>query len=302
MMINDNHNDILGRLDAMREQEDTTSSCCNYFKRNRGAANAAGIDEACRKSIAMWVQQVQKTLSLSPETTWIAMRFFDRYLSSGKGNSREVLSSRSKFQLAAITSFYTAVKIYEPVVFGLEMLIKICRGQYTESDIQSMEQDILSALDWRVACHTPLDFARHLLEGLPEEVAVSSYASDDLLDACQRHLDYAVTDINFSCLKPSVLGIASLARSLTSSDILSLQEKQAVWLALSEMCSFDLVANEVILAQEQLLSQESSPCKPSITSVMKLTTLSQHQSSTQPNRMDCRTSSPRSVTQTARQA
>ena len=99
----------------MRVQEATTR-CTNYFKRNNIATSSCADDNtmidsaACRKAMASWIQQVQKTLSLSPETVWIAMSFFDRYLSSSKGNSSQVLKSRCKFQLAAITCFYTAVR------------------------------------------------------------------------------------------------------------------------------------------------------------------------------------------------
>lgn len=205
-----------------------------------------------------WITQVQKTLSLSPETVWIAMSFFDRYLSSGKGNSRKVLRSKREFQLAAITSFYTAVKIYEPVVLGIDMLVQICRGTYTESDMTSMENDILTALNWRVSCHTPMDFARHLLELLPAEL--SSSHSAILLEDCQKNVDVAVTDIYFSCLTPSTLGISCLTRSLTNSRILSLSEEQIIWARLSEMCGFDLSSNEVMASRQRLLSH-APPCK-----------------------------------------
>eukprot|EP00571_Detonula_confervacea_P014616 CAMPEP_0172309086 /NCGR_PEP_ID=MMETSP1058-20130122/9480_1 /TAXON_ID=83371 /ORGANISM="Detonula confervacea, Strain CCMP 353" /LENGTH=193 /DNA_ID=CAMNT_0013021639 /DNA_START=58 /DNA_END=636 /DNA_ORIENTATION=+ len=193
-MINDNHTDILSRLDATRVQE-ATIKCFNYFKSD-AVACSDDINEACRKAMVTWIEQVQKTLSLSPETVWMAMSFFDRYLSSGKGI--DVLKSRCKFQLAAITAFYTAVKIYEPVVLGIDMLIQICRGTYTEADIVSMEKEILSALDWRVSCRTAIDFSRDLLELLSDE-QVPSYVSDSLIGACQKHLDYAITDINLSC-------------------------------------------------------------------------------------------------------
>merc|ERR1719203_352913 len=239
-----------------------------------------------------WITQVQKTLSLSPETVWIAMSFFDRYLSSGKGNSRKVLGSKREFQLAAITSFYTAVKIYEPVVLGIDMLVQICRGTYTESDIESMEYDILSALNWRVSCHTPMDFARDLLELISDE-QVPSHISDNLLEACQKHLNYAITDINLSCFKPSILGISCLASSLMESDLLSFLEKQAIWAQLSELCSFELSSIEVVEVQQCLLSH-ANPCKSS--TVSKRGTMSHH------SRIVGVTSSPVCVTKLARQA
>lgn len=290
MMINNNHADILSQLDAMRVQEATTM-CFNYFERNSDC-----IDEVCRKSMVTWIQQVQKTLGISPETVWIAVSFFDRYLSSGKGNSRGVLGSKCKFQLAAITAFYTAVKIYEPVVLSIDMLIMICRDTYTEADIVSMEKDILTALEWRVSCYTPMDFARSLLQLLNDE-DVSSDVSDSLLKACQMHLDIAVTDMHLSCRTPaSSLGTSCLASSLTHSDILSLSEKQSIWGQLTEFCGFDLSSREVIAAQQCLLSH-SSPCKPNDAS--KYNSLLQQSNIT---RSASSTSSPICVSKTARQA
>ena len=175
-----------------------------------------------------------------------------RYLSSGRGNSQEVLKSKCKFQLAAITAFYTVAKIYKPIVLGMDTLVEICHGSYNKSDIVEMEKDILSALDWRVSGHTPMDFARYLLELLPEQVP--SYDSDSLLEICQKHVDFAVTDIYFSCCTPSVVGISCLASSLTQSYSLSLSDKEAVWATLLELCHFDLSPKEVIAAQQRLLS------------------------------------------------
>merc|ERR1712151_923450 len=101
------------------------------------------------------------------------------------------MGSKRKFQLAAITAFYIAVKIYEPVVIGIEMLESICRGTYTESDIVAMENDILISLGWRVSGHMSMDYVRHLLELVPEEFDSESI-SDSLLRACQKHMDFAV--------------------------------------------------------------------------------------------------------------
>mmetsp|Transcript_15666 Transcript_15666/g.33083 ORF Transcript_15666/g.33083 Transcript_15666/m.33083 type:complete len:293 (+) Transcript_15666:183-1061(+) len=290
----DNCSNINDRLDAMRAQEETTR-CFNYFTRNSACGD--DINEACRRAMVTWLSQVQKTLSLSPESVWIAMSFFDRYLSSGKGKSQEALKSKRYFQLAAITAFYTAIKIYEPVVLGIDMLIEICRGSYKKYEVIEMEKDILSALDWRVACHTPMEFATYLLELLPKQ-----YHSDELLEMCQEHIDFALTDIYFSCCKPSVIAISALASSLTESCRLSLSEKQTFWLTLSELCSFDLAQTEVIATQQRLLSN-SSKSKQDCTS--KVTALTQTNSTVYTYSSDTGSpsySSPILVTQTARQA
>ncbi|KAL7541266.1 hypothetical protein ACHAXR_012027 [Thalassiosira sp. AJA248-18] len=298
MIINDSNIDTLSHLNDMRVQEETMR-CSNYFIRT--APTNDDIDESSRKAMVTWIQQVQKTLSLSPETVWIAMSFFDRYLSSGKGKSLSVLKSRCKFQLASITSFYIAVKIYEPVVLGIDLLLQICRGRYAESDILCMEMDILSTLGWRVACHTPMDFVRHMLELLSSDKEVSSSGSLLLERACQKHLDYAITDIGFSCMKPSVVAISCLASSLTESDALSLTQKQTIWVQLSELCDFDLSSQEVIVAQQCLLSHSSPPCNKSNT-VLKLSSQTSPVVSAYTVDAGSVSSSPVCVIKTARQA
>ena len=295
MMMNDNHTiDILSQLDAMRVQE-ATMRCHNYFN---GTNSNNCIDESCRTSMVQWIQLVQSTLGLNSETVWIAMNFFDRYLSSGKGNSSKVLQSKCKFQLAAITAFYTAVKIYEPVVLGVDMLLQICRGTYTEADILAMEKDILTALNWRVSCYTPMDYARSLLELLPE---VPSCVSESLLQACQTHLNYAVSNIYFTCCtSTSALGISCLSAALTESNILKLSEKQAIWCQLSDICDFSLTTKEVVAAHQCLIALSTPyPVEEQITSPLNKTSLLKQSNVTV---FANSTSSPVCVSQTARQA
>ncbi len=296
-MISDNNTDILARIEAMRAREDSTKKSFNYFEKYN-ACNR--LNELSRKAMATWITQVQQTLSLDAETVWIAMSYLDRYLGSDRGDSREVLRSKCKFQLAAITSFYTAVKIHEPVVLGLDMLVQICRGTYSESDITSMENDILSALDWRVSCHTPMNFAMPLLELVPED-ELSAGESLSLLEECQRNVSRTVTDIHFSCLPPSAVGISCLAVSLENCRVLSHSEKRAVWIRLSKSGHFNLSSRGVVKSQQRLMSH-ASPSKPNVAS--KLDSVSQSGAAVSAYGVDCGSlsASPICVTQTARQA
>jgi hypothetical protein len=288
-MINNNNNntdvDILARLDAMIVQE-STIHCNNYFKKSTPSIVDGGdiLNESSRKAMVIWITQVQQTLKLNSETVAIAMSFFDRYLSSGRGNSQAVLHNKEQFQLAAITCFYTATKIYEPVVLGLDMLIQICRDTYTEEDIIAMERDILSALQWKVAVHTSMEFIRTLLE-LVQELAAHAHVVDSLLLSCQKHMNHVITQLSLSTCKPSIVGISCLASALTESKLLSLTQKQIIWGTLSKKVPFNLMPTQVIAAHQQSLSSkgtslsssktvssvDTSPCKTmsSVTSTYK---------------------------------
>jgi len=287
-MINNNNTDvdILARLDAMIVQE-STIHCNNYFKKSTPSIVDGGdiLNESSRKAMVIWITQVQQTLKLNSETVAIAMSFFDRYLSSGRGNSQAVLHNKEQFQLAAITCFYTATKIYEPVVLGLDMLIQICRDTYTEEDIIAMERDILSSLQWKVAVHTSMEFIRTLLE-LVGELAAHTHVVDSLLLSCQKHMTNVITHLSLSTCKPSIVGISCLASALTESKLLSLTQKQIIWGTLSKKVPFNLMPTLIAAHQQSLSSKakgtslsssktvssvEPSPCKTmsSVTSTYK---------------------------------
>ena len=123
MIINDTNDETLSVLAAMRSQEDEVSACYNYLQNSE-----TEIDYTCRKSMVTWCQQVQKALKLSPETVWIAISFFDRYLSSGKGKSSAALQDKYTFQLTVITCFYTAVKHSGPIKTGIARAAGIARA------------------------------------------------------------------------------------------------------------------------------------------------------------------------------
>ena len=296
MMINDKRTDILSRLDAMLVQEATASTrCFNYFKR----ARSGSIDESSRKAMVTWLQQVQKTLSLSPDTVWIAMSIFDRYLCSGKGGSTRALEDKCKFQLAAITAFYTAVKIHEPVVLGIDMLLVVCRHAYTEDDFVSMEMDILSAISWRVSCHTAIDYARALLELIIEDEYLPSGIAKSLLGDCEKQMGDAIADIRFSCCRQSELGIRCVAISLAESKLLSVSEIEAIWIRLSESRVVDQSSTGGAASRQYLT--RTSPCKPN--TVSKPRTSSQKQPTAAiPKYSTAGSSSPICISSTARQA
>mmetsp|Transcript_36274 Transcript_36274/g.78272 ORF Transcript_36274/g.78272 Transcript_36274/m.78272 type:complete len:301 (-) Transcript_36274:91-993(-) len=300
-MISSNRPDIIDCITAMRVRDETIPKCINYFNltaNNNATREEGGIDETCRTAMVTWITQVQKTLSLNPETVWIAMSFFDRYLSSSRGESQKALGSKREFQLAAITSYYTAVKIYEPVMLGIDTLMEICHDTYSKYDIVSMEHDILSALDWRVACHTPMGFVRHLLELLPK---LSSHDSNTIIQVCQNLIDeYAIKDIYFSPFAPSVVGISCLAISLAIIDTLSLSKAEGIWYQLSESCEdFELSSKEVMSVQQRLLSRVTPTTRNKSNSFKFRGTVSK---SAVVNNVDGGSLSPICVTQTARQA
>lgn len=270
MAINNNRSDILSRLDAMLVQESTSATrCFNYFKKRNVVGRTGDLDESCRKAIVIWLQQVQDTLKLSSDSVWMAMSMFDRYLCSGRGDSARALEDKCKFQLAAITAFYTAIKIHEPVVLGIDSLLVIVRHSYTENEFLSMEKEILSAIEWRVSSHTAMDYARALLELINEDGCLSSADLNNLIGDCEKHMGDAVMDIHYSCYKRSELGIRCVITALAENETLSLSKKESILDRLSESC-------DVILSSSRQNIDRASPFKQY--TVLKRRVSSQNQS------------------------
>ncbi|KAL7552677.1 hypothetical protein ACHAWF_015905 [Thalassiosira exigua] len=244
-------NEAMERINAMLMHEKEAARCRTYLN--------SIVNASCRIAMVDWCFVVCDSFGLSRETVGIAMSILDRYLSSGKGKSAEVLQSKLKFQLASITSFYTAVKIREPAQLGIEMLLKLCRGYYKENDIFEMEREILASLEWRICLSstTPMDYVRLLLDLLPEWTDYS----DAITENAKRHMDSATRDIYFSTCDRSAVGLACLAGAMEEMDELSSLEKDVVWRQLSRKLDFDIASKEIRRVEMRLLSN-ASPDEP----------------------------------------
>ena len=231
----------LSTIDALRRQENEVSPCINFIN----LATNNEIDETCRTSMVVYLQKIGKALRLSPETVWQSISFFDRYLSSGKGKSNGALQDKYQFQLVAISSFYIAVKLYEQVELSVVTLAKLCKGYYAESDILEVEEDILFALEFRLATPTPMEFIRHYIHLLPSDII-----DNKLLKVCEKRVEYTSTDIYFTFCKPSCVGASIMTSILLDQDVLSSTQRQAFFCKLAKMT--DLI--EVMECQKKLVT------------------------------------------------
>jgi hypothetical protein len=258
-MLSSNAIDTINCISAMHLQEQKTPRCNNYFKRS------TVIDESCRTAMVNWLMQISDALSLNRETVGLAMSLLDRFLSSDTESAREALGDRHKFQLASITSYYTAVKINEPVQLGVDMLVKLCRGFYEPSAILSMEMDILNSIEWRVSAPTPLDFMRQILELLPSK-------NRSIVENAEKHLVNVTSDAYFSTFHPSVVGAACVAMSFQESNVGASSEQTMLWkqvwqeLELSTSEDFSIVQHHL-----QMKSPHSEPIGKAITTLSRRT-------------------------------
>lgn len=239
--------DALERIDAMRSHEVTTTtpSVVNYL--------TPTVNATCRRLMIDWCSTVIDAFRLNRDTVGMAMSIVDRYLSSNKGKSHEARICTKIFQRSVITSLYMAIKMHEPTVLGLPLLVKLCRGVYTESEIIATELDILSALEWRVyvASMSIMEYVRHYVALLPEE-----YVNDSelILVNAARLADMAISDIYFSTCRTSSVAMACFAGALDNDCILSSSDRDVIWKELSNSLKFDIASNEIRQVEKRLHS------------------------------------------------
>ena len=227
---NDNnrgHDDFLACIQAMRKQEEEVSTCINYLQFSYNNS----VDVNSRTAMVTWCQQLQKKLKLSPETASFAISFFDRYLSSSKGKSRQALQDKYQFQLSAIVSFYISVKLYEKMELTVDTLVKICKGYYAKADIAETEEEILFALDYRLATPLPIHFVKEYIKMLP---SLEVMDTNLILDECKERIKDTEKDLYYTFCKPSVVGAYCILNVLLNKNLLSSSQRQAFYLQLSK--------------------------------------------------------------------
>ena len=179
----------LRNIRYLLSEEKVLTSCYNYL-----TLSNTEVDDNCRKAMINWVYNMQRALKLSSETSYITVSFLDRYLSCGRGKSREALDDKYKFQLATIASFYIAVKLYTEVELTVVTLARLCKGYYPKSAILDMEEDINEALsfpsikDFRIEQPTAMRFVHQFVRLLPDHVDMES-----LLLSCEKKIEYTTT-------------------------------------------------------------------------------------------------------------
>mmetsp|Transcript_6063 Transcript_6063/g.12046 ORF Transcript_6063/g.12046 Transcript_6063/m.12046 type:complete len:370 (-) Transcript_6063:148-1257(-) len=234
--------DISDRLAVMRIQEDSIYRCSDYVSwtkhcfedkdddchhgeddgngsnRNNHNTNHARqqhhknrqfipVDEECRMKMCEWCYQVIDFCKLRRETVDISMSYLDRYASL----ARNVLMDRRKYQLAAMTSLYVAIKIFEPPL-PISSVSDLSRGVYSEDEISEMEVELLFTLNWRVSAPTILGFIYHMVSFIVEEASDENVSK--LLDFSQFQAELAVGDYSFATQRSSSIALAALMNSM----------------------------------------------------------------------------------------
>lgn len=214
--------EIQDRLNAMRNQEDSTYACNDYLARPKKSQQQQQgvdtIDHICRFKMTEWCYTVIDYINFHRETVSVAMNCLDRFLASGCPRAEQVISSRREYQLASMTTLFMAIKINEPVVVDIALMTELSKGVYNQSDFKKMETDILFGLNWYVNGPTAQNFALHLLtlmQQKQEHMLSMGFNSppvnyDDLLQSVTYKIELSVGEYKLMIQKPSVIATASI--------------------------------------------------------------------------------------------
>mmetsp|Transcript_4162 Transcript_4162/g.4724 ORF Transcript_4162/g.4724 Transcript_4162/m.4724 type:complete len:321 (-) Transcript_4162:1343-2305(-) len=230
--------DIQDRFDAIRKQESTVYRCEDYLSpefqsrqarefatNNRNpnifasgmsstssssSSSRSGINELWREKICEWSYQVIDHFDFNREIVSISLDYLDRYLSTRPVN-------RKIFQLAAMTTLYLAIKLYESSSLKMSSFIELSRGYFSTEHIIAMEGAILRALDWHVHPPTAFTAVKYFMILLPNSNSSSNSTHNiynEVRELSRFMTELSVCDYFFVQKKPTSIGLAALLTAL----------------------------------------------------------------------------------------
>jgi len=215
---------ILDTLHAMRRQEEAgyavPANFLNQQQQEQHDPAVSGaplgplnVDPECRSKMASWCYQVVDFCKFRRETVEIAMNFLDRYLTTPAGMA--ALVDRKAYQLAAMTSLYTAVKIHEPEAMDPKLVSNLSRGTYSPEQIETMEASLLAALQWKLNPPTALSFARLFLDLIPSDM-LNEGIRQTAYEITKYQTELSVSEYEMVGVRSSTIALCSLMNSFES--------------------------------------------------------------------------------------
>jgi len=124
-------------LDPREPSPTTTSSAASS-----SAGSSSSINETWREKICEWSYQVVDHFDFSREVVSVSISYLDRYLATRAVNKK-------MFQLAAMTTLFIAIKLYEPGRLSIPSMIELSRGYFMVEQMSAMEMSILRCVSRR---------------------------------------------------------------------------------------------------------------------------------------------------------
>jgi hypothetical protein len=201
-------------IQAMMNQEESGYVVRDYLH-NLPTNTPTGqpVDAEARSIIAGWCVKIMTVCQYEKETAAVAISHLDRFVASQDGYG--ILLDRSLFQLAALASVYSAVKIREPQTLGPQLVSQLSNGERSTEEIEKMELRLLQAVQWRVNPPTAMAFVQCHLDLIPQE-ELDPLSRQALVDLAQYQVDMSLLNYAFVTKKASLVGLAALLNAAES--------------------------------------------------------------------------------------
>ena len=142
------------------------------FKRDSNLfARHPSLQPIMRAMLLDWLNEVCQAYNLTRQTYYLALDFFDRYLSL-----REDMPKR-RLQLLGITCLFIAAKIEEIFPPKLDRFSFVCDGACSNSEILAKELVVLNALKWELSTMTPISWLNSYMQ--IQKFKCSNFYSND---------------------------------------------------------------------------------------------------------------------------
>ena len=154
-----------------REREVNTSVKPTYMERQ------PHIIVEYRAKVIDWLVDVGAKYQFCPETLYLAVNIFDRYL-------EKMVVKKDDLQMVGVTSLWIASKYEETYAPDAREIVSVCDNTYTRREVLGMERGILEALQYQVTVSTSFDFLIRFLNAAhanKEMVNMSHYLLEGTL-------------------------------------------------------------------------------------------------------------------------
>lgn len=226
---------VVDRINALYEQErDSLYLISDYL--NEVPESQQMIDELCRTKICEWYFQFVDCTKLQRKTAVSAASLLDKYLSSGNKSTREVIRSRKKYQLAAMTTLFISIKLFESYSIDTALLASLSKQFYKKEEFSKMENHIVLSLNWKLNFPTALCFLEYFIKFVPIQHTSngSSNSTTTIIKTYSKYLvERSVENYKLSMEKPSYVALAAISISMEKfSDFLRIDDGKADFLKL----------------------------------------------------------------------
>jgi hypothetical protein len=203
------------------------------------------VDVECRSKMCEWCIQIVDHCHFSRETVAIAMNFLDRFLEARPST----LQDRSAFQLAAITSLYTCVKVHERQAIAVETMASISRNVYPASHIEAMERVMHHATKWLVHPPSSFSFCHSFCEWIvaadPNPNPDRRYDLQTLLDLTKLQLESTLQDYEMSMVPSSSVAFAAVMNAVEGMALSSPQVQLELGQAIAGAAKIDVSSTAI---------------------------------------------------------